>query len=421
MKDDSDAICPRCHAVLTASDDRFSTWCAACDWNVDPIGPVGMRKSEARELARQEGLFGRTAANGPDTSPPGAAMYGALALATAVNLTTAALVATGAWLLITGTRPQQVLGAIELLAALMLFPRPGKPPKHTVDRAGAPALHAIVERISTELGTRPPDLIALDTRYGARWAAVGLRRRRVLVLGLPLWETLTTDQRLALLVHELAHAADEGRPRARWVHSALDSLAGWESLLRPDPERPGQALGVRHSFADGRQSSNIAHVGEMIARPLLGLLAQGAHLLHAQLRRLSSHIVDQTYRADRTAARITTAASTESLLQALLLQEPAVFALERLSRRVDGDLWEMLRAYLASVPEAERARRLRLSQLRGDASGSGHPPTCLRIRYVRTLPRTEPTVTVTEAEARTVDLELAPTRSSIARECRQRP
>ncbi|MEU9316756.1 M48 family metallopeptidase [Streptomyces sp. NPDC048295] len=420
MKDDSDVICPRCDAVLTTPDDRFSTWCAACDWNVDPIGPVGIPKDRARELARHERAFRRMAAHGPDASPSGAAVYGALVLATAVNLATAALVATGVWLLITGTLPQRILGAVELLATVMLFPRPARLPKHTVDRATAPALHAIVERISGELGTRPPDLIAFDARYGARWAAVGMRRHRVLVLGLPLWETLAPDQRIALLVRELAHAAAEAGPRSRWIRSALDSLAGWESLLRPDPARSDLVPDAHHAVTGGRQASNIAHVGEMLARPLLGLLAQGAQLLHALLRRLDGRCVGHAYRADRTAARIATAGSAESLLRALLLEEPALLALERLSRGGD-DLWEMLRGYLASVPDTERARRLRLSELRGDTSGSGQPPTCLRIRFVQALPRTEPVLTMTGTEARTVDLELAPVRSSIGRECRQRP
>ncbi|MEE1749408.1 M48 family metallopeptidase [Streptomyces sp. JV184] len=417
MKDDSDANCPQCDAVLTTPDDRFSTWCAACDWNVDPLGREGP-KSRARELARHASVFRRTMADGPDVAPSGAAAYGALVLATAVNLATAALVVTGVWLLFTGTLPQRVLGAVELLAAVLLFPRPARPPRHTAGPATAPALHAIVGRICAELGTRPPDLIAFDAGYGSRWTAVGRRRRRALVLGLPLWETLTTDQRLALLVRELAHVADERLPRARWIRSALDSLTGWEDLLRPDPARSGAAPDPRHSLASGGRASNIAHVGEMFARPLLGLLAQGAHLLHALLRTLDGRCVDQAYRADRTAARIATAASTEGLLQALLLEEPAALALQRLARRGD-DPWEALRDYLASVPDSERARRLRLSELRGDASGSRYPPTCLRIRFVRALPRTEPTVTMSGAEARTVDLELAAIRSSIGRECRQ--
>ncbi|WP_285565220.1 M48 family metallopeptidase [Streptomyces sp. RTGN2] len=379
-----------------------------------------MPKAGARAAARHEAAFRRTAARGPDRSPRNAALLAALVLATAVNLTTVALVATGTWLLIDGTLPEKALGVVELLAALMLFPRPGQPPRHTADRTNAPALHALVQRISAELGCRPPDLIAFDARYGARWDAVGLRRRRVLVLGLPLWESLTAGQRIALLVHELAHAADEGRPHARWIRSALDSLVGWESLLAPDPERPNGTRHAHHPAAAGRRSSSIAQAGEMAARPLLGLLAQGAGLLHTGLRGLSDQCAERTYRADRTAARVAATSSAEGLLQALLLREPAVFALQRLSRN-DDDLWESLRTYLASVPDTERRRRLRLSQLRGDASGSGHPPTYLRIRFVRTLPRTDPAVSVTATEAGTIDLELAPIRSSIATDCRDAP
>ncbi|MEV8454605.1 M48 family metallopeptidase [Streptomyces sp. NPDC052095] len=417
MTDDSDALCPRCHTALPTADDRFSSWCPACDWNVDPAGPVTVSRGTSRELARHERLYRRTAEHGTDTPPRSAARYVAFAFATAVNLVTAALAVTGVWLLATGTRPQQVLGAIELLAAFMLFPRPGRPPRHTVDPATAPALHALVARIGAEVSTRPPDLIAFDTRYGAHWASVGLRRRRALVLGLPLWETLTDDQRLALLVHKLAHAADERRPHARSVRSALEALAGWENLLRPDPEQNRAHHDLRQELAGGGRAGNLARAGEMVARPLLGLLSQGAHLLHSGLRWLDPRSVDRTYRADRTAAGLTTAATTESLLRALLLREPAAFALHRVTRG-SGDPWEAMRAYCASVPDSERARLHRLSELRGDASGTGKPPTHLRIRFARTLPRTGPALSPADDEMRALDRELTAVRAAIAAECR---
>ncbi|MFE3946427.1 hypothetical protein ACFXPV_31930 [Streptomyces sp. NPDC059118] len=210
MKDDSDANCPRCDAVLTTPDDRFSTWCAARDWNVDPLGPVDVTKSRDHELAHHDGVFRRTAADGPDIAPPGAAAYGALVLATAVNL------ATVAW-----------------------WPR--------------------------GCGCCSPAPF-----HSGSWA-----------------------------------------PSSCWP-----------------PCRCSRA-------------------------------------------------------------------------------------------RRGGDLWEALRDYLASVPDGKQARRLRLSELRGGASGSGYPPTCLRIRFVHAFPRTEPALTVTGAEARTADPELAAIRSSIGRECPQ--
>lgn len=419
MSDDADSPCPECHVALPVSDPRFSIWCPACNWNVHPGGGNGVSKGkQARrlpELVRHERIFNHVLVNGSGAAPPNAALYCAIALATAVNLVTVALVGTGAWLLVVGTWPEKILGALAVVVAVVLRPRLGRVPKHTLDRATAPTLYAVTERITTGLGIRPVDLIAVDTRYGSGYGTVGLRRRRVLVLGLPLWETLTPDQRLALLGHELGHAA--GRGRRRWIGTALDSLTVWADLLRPDSALQRAYTGT--ATATGvRRSGGLANIGEIFARPLLALLAQTARLLHKLLSRMSDHSGGQAeYRADETAARVASVRSAEGLLRALLLNDTAVFAFERFSRG-DGDIWDELQTYLASVPETERARRLRLSELRGDSSGSGYPPTYLRIEFVRKLACTEPTVTLSSADIQAMDTELASVRASIADEFR---
>jgi hypothetical protein len=371
-----------------------------------------------RTLARHERIFDRAYTGGTGAAPPNAALYGAVAIATAVNLVTVALVGTGAWLLVAGTWPERILGALELLVALVLLPRLGQAPKHTLDRAAAPTLYAVTERITAGLDTQPVDLIAVDSRYGSGSATVGLRRRRVLVLGLPLWETLTIDQRLALLGYELGHAAGGGRRSARWIQIALDSLAVWAEVLRPGPEPDRQRRLDAPSPAGIRRGGTLANLGGNIARPLLALLAHGARLLHQLLNRLNDRSGGSAeYRADETAARVASAHSVEGLLRALLLRETAVYALERFAR-CDGDLWGNLRDHMATVPDTERVRRLRVSQLRGDASQYDCPPTYLRIQFVRKLPYSSPAVTVSSAEAHAIDAELLPARASIAEELR---
>ncbi|MEW1690602.1 hypothetical protein ACIQOF_08165 [Streptomyces sp. NPDC091265] len=153
----------------------------------------------------------------------------------------------------------------------------------------------------------------------------------------------------------------------------------------------------------------------MIARPLLGTLAQGAHLLHRLLSRLGDHSGDLTYRSDKAAARVASAPAMEGLLKALLLRENALSALHRLSGG-DGIIWGKLRAYLASVPDSERARRLRLSRLRGDAPSRHGPPTYLRILFVQKLLDRDPIATMSSAEAQAIERELTPVRSSVAQE-----
>ncbi|MFJ7900941.1 M48 family metallopeptidase [Streptomyces sp. NPDC096198] len=407
-------------------DPRFSAWCPACNWNLDPSGGDGPRKGTARARDRQERLLERAPAAGPGDAPGNAALYGALALATAVNLLTIALLGSGVWLLATGTVPEKVLGAVALLLAVAARPRPGRMPEHTVDRAAAPTLYTVAERTAAGLGTRPVDFIAVDSRYGSGRLTVGLRRRRVLVLGLPLWDVLTADQRLALLANGLAHASGGGRRSARWIQAALDALTVWADVVRPDPDRQDR---VDAHTLDGtalsgsrRSSAGLATLGAALARPLQDLLAHGARLLHQSLSRLSGQAGGKAeYRADEAAARVASTRSVLGLLRTLLLRDTATFALARFAREDggSGDMGEALRTHLASVPELERERRLRLSEVRG-ASGDGCPPISLRIRFAEKLLHAEPAVTVTDAEARAIERELLPLRTSIAEELRDR-
>ncbi|MEW1690603.1 M48 family metallopeptidase [Streptomyces sp. NPDC091265] len=259
MNHDSDAVCPRCHEATAASDDRFSAWCQECDWNLDPVGGIDLSPGRTRELARHVGAFDRISAFGPAAASPNVALYGALALASAVNLLTLALVGTGAWLLLVGTWPERILGAVELLTASVLRPRPGKLPEHTLDRASAPMLHEVTRRISAELGTEPVDLIAFDSHYGSRSVTVtaGMRRRRVLVLGLPLWETVTTDQRLALLACELSKAAVGRRRSARWIQTAWTPSPAGTTSSAPLPKEGVRCTAAR-SFPSADRSPAIS-------------------------------------------------------------------------------------------------------------------------------------------------------------------
>ncbi|MFF5494967.1 M48 family metallopeptidase [Streptomyces aquilus] len=66
-----------------------------------------------------------------------------------------------------------------------------------MSRSAAPELYAPVDEVAAALGTRSVDVIALDARTNASVTHLGVRRR-VLTLGLPLWEVLSPQERIAL-------------------------------------------------------------------------------------------------------------------------------------------------------------------------------------------------------------------------------
>ncbi|MEU6170434.1 hypothetical protein ABZ832_00790 [Streptantibioticus parmotrematis] len=432
MHDNSDdPLCPECGAQLPPADPRFTVWCPACGWNVDPTGALAAltpteRARRDERLARQEQALERMprdGAPGPSWSAPACA---ATALATVVNLITIALAGTGVWLLVTGTWPQRVLGALEVAVAVALRPRRPRIPQRTLGRAEAPALHTVIDRVAKELGTVPAHLVAVDTRFGPAYSLPGPRGRRVLILGLPLWEALTPDQRVALIAGELAHDAGRRRVSARWTTAALTSLAVWTDLFRPGRSRQARqdALYTGAGFSatgphTGGSAGGLVALVEMITWPLLAIPAYAAGRTHRLLTGLSVHSRAQSaYAADAAAARVASAESAEGMVRALLLAETAAFALERFSRSAD-DVWRELRTYLATVPETERARRLRLSERQGSATtGDSLPPTHLRLRAMRHLPHAEPKVAPSPEEADAMDAELDAVRQALAEDLR---
>ncbi|PWI43210.1 hypothetical protein CK485_13600 [Streptomyces sp. ICBB 8177] len=406
-------------------------WCPDCDWNVDPTGTLAAltppeRARRAKQLARQEQALERMPRDGAPGQSWSASACAALALATVVNLITIALAGTGLWLLVAGTWPQRVLGALEVALAVVLRPRRPRVPRHTLDRAEAPALHAVIGRVAAELGSRPVDLVAVDTRFGSAYTVLGPRRRGVLILGLPLWEALSPDQRLALIARELARDAAPGRGSTRWTAVAASSLAVWTDLFRPGKSRQARqdALYAGAGFSatgprtDGTANGLVAVV-EMITWPLLAALAYVTDRAHRLLVGLCFHTDTQSaYRADALAAKAASTKSAEGMVRCLLLAETAVFAMERFARTT-GDVWQELRTYLSTVPETEHARRLRLSERQGGAIADGGLPSIhLRLRLIRQLPHAKPTVTLSPDEPTTMDAELAPVRDALAEELR---
>ncbi|MCY0939613.1 hypothetical protein [Streptomyces sp. H34-S4] len=119
--------CPECGATVCVHA-RFVSWCAACDWNVDPGAPDPDR--------------GRLAAY---------------------------------------RRVRRVL----LMAVATLLPRPGRLPKGApvLYRAHALRLFELIDEVGAAVGTTGVHAVAPDTAHNAWVGTYGMRNRRVMCLG----------------------------------------------------------------------------------------------------------------------------------------------------------------------------------------------------------------------------------------------
>ncbi|MFI1259147.1 M48 family metallopeptidase [Streptomyces netropsis] len=218
--------CPDCGAEIRR-DSRFTIWCAACDWNVDPQEQQekqGRLERAQRVLARRHGekllaemLHGRALHARRD-----AAAVLAHAIALAVHGVTVALIAGGTFGVVWGWGGGMIpLGLFLLVVAAALRPRLPKLPEDelVLHRADAPELYALVDEVAQVVGIRGVDTIAVSKENNAGVLSYGVRGRRLLTLGLPLWEVLTPQQRVALLgtSSDTTATATPATPRSwRW-------------------------------------------------------------------------------------------------------------------------------------------------------------------------------------------------------------
>jgi heat shock protein HtpX len=310
-----------------------------------------------------------------------------------------------------------VIGAALIGLAFLLRPRAFQDDElkeaTRLDRQTAPALHGLVERVAEAIGTPVPDEIRIDHRFNAAWSEPGLRRRRILVLGLPLWSILDRDAQVALLAHELAHARNGDVRRSWLVASATATLDRLCGLLEPG-FNPRKGLYVARPDAEAAEVNLAELVAEgamkVLSLPPRALTALLAHLLLAESRRAEFY-------ADALAADVAGTAAEEASTESLLMIPALEFAVQRAS--YEPDPVPGLFPTLADEVVRARADRDALLARAGDEDfrlDVTHPPTAHRLEALAARPPVPARVTLEVGEAARIDAELEPLRREVARQ-----
>ncbi|WP_239516529.1 MULTISPECIES: M48 family metallopeptidase [unclassified Streptomyces] len=428
--------CPECGAGVPV-DERYVVWCAACDWNVDPGAPdpeggriAAARRRMARKHGEQlaaemerSGESGQSSASRRSGEAFGPVKHDAntvvaFGIALLVNGVTVFLAVAGVLLLLLGWGAGilPAIGALMLGLAWLMRPRRPRLPKDgpVLYRADAPELFALIDDVADVVGTTGVHVVVVDTDANASVTNYGLRARRLLTIGLGLWEILSPHERVALLGHELGHFANGDTRRGAFMDDALRALAMWNYVLTPLP----------HS---GLVDRIMAVLMWLPRWTVFGLLTLLDHLTLRQSQRAE-------YLADRSAARAGSTEAAAALMDRLLvcgsvgdfLRRESVGARTKVrlggrDGRADGGrpedgLWERLAANFADMPEHEYERLRRVAALRGHSVDATHPPTHLRRRCAAVHGPFAPQVPYAAARAAAVAGELAPARAVLARE-----
>jgi Zn-dependent protease with chaperone function len=398
--------CPECGASVPVVD-GYPAWCE-CGWNLErppvPWRADGPFARVAARLGRSSGE--RLAASLRGAEEPRGGWTPAKVLAYVVaagvhGLTLALLVGGIAAIVAEFPEPFSILTGLAMVC-LAGFMRPRVPPMPEGDvlaPAAAPALHALARAVTAALDRPAPTAIVADTRWNASWTVVGWRRRRVLVVGLPLLAALGPQERVAVLAHEVGHDRNGDATRGLFVGSAVVGLDALSDLLRP-PSRP---------MDFGALESLTSALTWLLTRPVDAILWLEARLLLRDMQRAE-------YLADAAAAKVAGSAATIALHERLLLRPTFQHAIQRAALENDArGALDRVRAALDAVPPRERERRRRVARLEHARLEDTHPPTGMRIALLEERSPLPPAVVLSRFDSERIDAEVAPLEAAAGR------
>jgi Zn-dependent protease with chaperone function len=403
--------CPNCANVIEAAD-NFPVWCVQCEWGLgdDETSSAGsVRGRLDRRSARMvETLYEEV--SGKEIHRPGwdLARVVSYLLALAVHAFTVSLLLVAALLMWKARNLFTILIMLVLvLTAFAIGPRLGRIPKKNGDvrfREDSPALFGLLDRIGAEMDARPVDAVVVSPTFNAAYGVVGLRRRRVLEIGLPLWDTLSGQQRVALIAHELAHGVNGDSRHGLIVGTSLSSLSRLHSAVLP-----------------GGGDARVNYLIDLIARAIQGVAAWLIGLIFRLQKMITLRAGQRAeYLADRLAARVASPAAVQGMLDTLLTREDSHITVVRrqaLPRTVA--FWDDHRQGIATLPELERERRRRMAARRRLRVDESHPPTHLRIGALNGRPDGEPRIRLESAEQDRIQVELGPDYDRVAKDLRE--
>lgn len=403
--------CPSCGTDM-ANDRRYARWCEACGWNLRvedrsaPPGPIdrlyrGLGRRYGEQLAREVAARGlRRPVLSLSTVVAGA--VAAVVYVVVLGLAVFGIVlyqASGGFII------GILFAALPLLLAWVMRPRlPSlEEDEQPVGRSELPVLFRVLDRVADALGTAPADAVVVTPAVNAGFGRFGWRRRRVLLLGLPLFMALTPQERVGLLAHELGHGRNGDPGRLLFLRGAVVALVeAWE-VLEPDSILPRPEEGLL-----GYGVIPFRLVQLAIARSLLAV-AEGLLILSYRDGQRAE------YHADGLAISLAGTSAWLGVLERLHAAESAA----RMAWSGEGDdpvaaIAERLR----SLPPRELERIRRVERLDGPRIDVTHPPTYLREQVATDVPRALGTLVLGAGESDAIDRELERFREPIGRQIR---
>ncbi|BCJ44089.1 hypothetical protein GCM10010168_09020 [Actinoplanes ianthinogenes] len=268
-----------------------------------------------------------------------------------------------------------------------------------VGREHMPELYRLVERVAAGTGAPMPDRIHVDFQANAGAATVGLRRTRVLTLGVPMLLALRPQELVALIGHGLGQLKHLDGTRSLLTHPARTFFGRLSRMIRP-----------KISVEWVHRRSGIFHLLYLALQFVAGLLSLVFAAVHTWFAALGAdERREAVLRADALAARAAGSAAVLDTLDVLAAAGPIVGHIER--HVPAGEAAATWRRLVHAVRERETpalpAHR-QLSIRSGASLLASHPPAGRRHQWLSARPYEAARVVVDTATAARLEREIDP-------------
>ena len=402
--------CPDCGADIPKFKEYVS-WCDHCNWNIQPQEsnqPPTILDSLYLRLGKKmsRSLF-ESIADLPAVHPSVTlSKLIAFMIAGLVYLISVLFAVAGLLVLIkSGITLFSVLFSILLfLFAWVGLPRFAKEPGNIIPREKCPTIYNLLDTISIELGGKKVHGVILTPDFNAAFTQVGILRKNIVFIGLPLFSVLDDQEKVAVLAHEIAHGVNGDPLQGFFIGTAFDTLIGWAIMLHPPRiwEATGSIFGTIFKVPFNLVLSGISKFLLLISYILL-------HLIFRESQRAE-------YLADYLAATICTTDTMLSTLGKLYLGTSVDVAIQRIVlTKSDENIFRGIQSRIAQIPEREIERLRRVNLLEGARLDVTHPPTIYRIDFLKKHPVKAAKVVLSPEDSEKVDSELKPMEETIQR------
>ncbi|MFL5734949.1 MAG: M48 family metallopeptidase, partial [Chloroflexia bacterium] len=394
--------CPKCHSEIPV-DPGYPVWCDRCEWNLfafERVPPTSRREKlflkVSDEVAQSQlAKISRTGLSAPGLTP---GKLLAFAIATVVYTAVVAVAVFGIRLMLDNYRSNACLLAMGGLFAFLAFimrPRIYPiPDRGFLSREKYPTLYKQADDLAAHLGTRPVDAIFTSIDFNASFFRAGWSRKNILHLGMPLFQILTPQERVALITHELAHSANGDVSRSFFISGAIRSLRTWNSFILAEGDHSDLIYFVPFAPVFIALLSLVAIIPAAMATALVLLLAGDSQRAE--------------YLADNMAARAGGTEAMLGLLRKLHISRALMTGIDRFYENGGKQgVFDALRRKVDHVPPRELERVARVERRLDSRLDASHPPTSYRIQLLQARPVTHPEVLISPADSEALEHELS--------------